>query len=312
MEVKRLHLIGPNRLEWKSEPLPELMDNEILVKTSYSAINIGRELPLFLGNEGMEKILHYPQAMGYESFGQVVSTGKLVQSVHPRDYVLSCYGHATYGIVEEKNALIVPAEASPSLSLLSYLYCDIIRGIDVIHPDPDQPVLITGSGATGLLTLLLLKKKYDIKSVEVLEPAMERHALAVAYGADHVYTQRELKTNHYLNGFECSGSTHGFNLLQKALGRGGSICVVSNGTNGKLTLYPEFHQNELRIVSSNKAPDYSPLLHSALQDLQAYPELKALYQLTTNYRKITKSYHDISNYKINPLRILVDFSEEDN
>lgn len=186
----------------------------------------------------------------------VTACGAAVEGVAVGDRVVAFYGHRTLGIVPARKAIQVPAGVSDAVALLAILTCDVAKGIRTLAPKPEEPTLITGAGAIGLLTLWVLRA-YGVLAVDVTEPSAERRALALELGARSAWAPDVAPPNAtYPIGFECSSRDGAFAALQARIGVGGRICVLADGNTQPLTLAPDFHARELTIVGSSDGWDY--------------------------------------------------------
>ena len=182
MQSRSLLLTAPRQLEWVTENLPPLQSNEVLVQTSAGAISIGAEVPQYCGRARSSEIARFPRMTGYESVGTVIASGTEVQRLKVGDRIAAFYGHRTHGIVPENKAIPVPGGIADALALLAILTCDVAKGIRKVAPAEDEPVLITGAGTIGLLTVFMLRA-YGVRTIDVIEPREERRALALQLGA---------------------------------------------------------------------------------------------------------------------------------
>jgi len=256
MRAQSLLLVGPEQLRWTATDLAEPAPDEILVETLAGAISIGTEIPHYLGqSRGIAK--KYPSMTGYESVAKVLASGVGVTTVQPGDRIFSFYGHRTHAIIPATKAIPVPDDIDDDIALLAILSCDVAKGIRKLVPSPDSPVLITGAGTIGLLTLWVLLC-HGVRHVDVCEPHANRRELASRFGARAVFAPdgQDRITGNYAYGFECSSRDAAFGLLQRALRPDGTICVLADGNLEPLTLLPEFHQNELHVVGSSDGWDY--------------------------------------------------------
>lgn len=57
MEHYKLFLKGPKQLEWETNEIKDIQDDEIIVKTIAGAISIGAELPQYNGSDVQIRIL---------------------------------------------------------------------------------------------------------------------------------------------------------------------------------------------------------------------------------------------------------------
>ena len=67
-------------------------------------------------------------------------------------------------------------------ALLAILSCDVAKGIRKVVPRPEEPVLVAGAGAIGLLAVFVLRA-YGVRVVDVNGLARDRRALSERLGA---------------------------------------------------------------------------------------------------------------------------------
>jgi len=277
MRAQSLLLVGPEQLAWTEADLGEPGSDEVLVQTLAGAISIGTELPHYLGqSRGIAQ--QYPAMTGYESVARVLACGAGVSAVQPSDRIFSFYGHRTHAIIPAAKAIPVPDGIDDDVALLAILSCDAAKGIRKLAPMPDDPVLITGAGPIGLLTLWVLLR-YGVRHVDVCEPQANRRDLASRFGARAVFApdDTDRAADDYAYGFECSSRDPAFGFMQRTLRLDGSICVLADGNLEPLTLLPEFHQKELQIVGSSDGWDYQT--HARWFIAQPSDRLELLRQL---------------------------------
>ncbi|WP_338257207.1 zinc-dependent alcohol dehydrogenase [Dictyobacter halimunensis] len=304
-----LCLLAPARLAWLTEELPPLGPQDVLVRTSTTAISIGSELPVYRGDARTSDAFQYPQKMGYESIGAVVACGDAVRSVRPGDRVVSFYGQQTYAVVPQERLIVVPQGISDALAILSILTCDAAKGVRKLTLRPEEAVLITGAGAIGLLTLFILRA-YGVSQVDVVEPMTERHPLACLLGARNVWRPQEVpaETSVYPAAFECSSRDQAFALLQQKVQPQGRLCVTADGNIEPLTLIPAFHEKELQIVGSSDGWDYHQHAAWYFHTLQQRPtDLERLFELRITRDELISTFQKLYDGMVHPVKILVSY-----
>lgn len=251
-----LLLYGPRDLRWLREDLLPLGEGEVRLETLAGAISVGTELPLYRGDAREASPRAYPFMTGYESLARIVEVGSGVVGLEPGQRVVATYGHRTAACLPAGSLIPVPDDIPEEMALLAILSNDASRGVGKLNVQPDASVLITGAGTIGLLTLHRLRW-LGLKHVDVVEPLLERRALALELGAHAAYAPETLpKDARYAAGVECSSKQAGFALVQRQLEATGQLCVLSDGNVEPLTLEPEFHSRELSIVASSDGEDY--------------------------------------------------------
>lgn len=307
IHCRSLLLLGPRRLAWVEELLPPPGLREVLVTTIAGAISIGTELPQYAGTVRPGYAPHYPKMTGYESLGIVRARGNAVRGLEVGDRVLGFYGHRTAAVIPARKAIGVPDGVSDALALLSILSCDVIRGVRKVRPSRDAPVLVTGAGTIGLLTLWTLAA-LGVRAIDVVEPLEARRALAAALGARRVLTPEEAAgvAAGYVIGFECSSRDAAFGLLQQRLGPGGRICVLADGNLEPLTLAPAFHLKELRVVASSDGTDYRQHAAWFFEVARRAPQaLEALFAYHTTAGDLVATFERLASGEERPVKVFV-------
>jgi len=310
MQRRSLLLTAPKRLEWITEDLPALQPGEVLIQTTSGAISIGTELPQYCGTARSTAPAHYPRMTGYESIGTIITCGSAVQRLSTGDRVVAFYGHRTHGIVPEGKAIAVSNGVSDALALLVILTCDVGKGIRKVGPKPDEPVLITGAGTIGLLTVFMLKAM-GIHAVDVVEPRSERCALALRIGARRALSPQEMAmlSNLYTLAFECSSRNAAFELLQSRMQHAGRICILADGNLEPLVLAPAFHEKELTIVGSSDGWDYQEHAKWYFKVVRDYAsELEQIFDYYTTADDLISTFEGLANATIAPTKVLVAYN----
>jgi len=306
MERRSLLPTAPHQLEWVAEDLLPPAPEEVLVRTIAGAVSIGTELPQYQGTEREIVARGYPRMTGYESLGEVIACGSAVRGLERGDRVIAFYGHRTYALVPEAKAMPVPPGISDALALLVILTCDVAKGICKVAPREDEPVLVTGAGAIGLLTLWMLRAT-GVRAIDVVEPLAVRRALARRLGARRTdRTDTPHLADAYVVAFECSSRQAGFALLQERAAMGGRICVLADGNYEPLVLIPSFHRKELSIVGSSDGWDYQQHAHWYFEQIKAgAPALEDLFDAHVSADGLATLFAQIAGGEATPVKALV-------
>jgi alcohol dehydrogenase len=312
MRARSLLLTGPRTLTWVASEIPPPAPGEVLIRTHAGAVSIGSELPLYRGVARTSAPVTYPRMTGYESLGTVLALGANVQKLRIGDRAVGFYGHRTAAVIPESKAIRVPETVSDRLALLAILSCDAAKGVQRMRPWLDEPVLITGLGVIGALTLFLLRAVGN-RIVDVIEPRPERRALALELGARQVLSPGESGSQDasYAVGFECSSRDAALLLLQQRMRPGGRICVLADGNLERLTLAPAFHEKELSILGSSDGWDYQAHAAWFFERVMAGPtQLEALFGYETTAERLPATFELLANGSIAPLKILVHYADD--
>ncbi len=309
LRAQKLLLTSPKCLQWLPAVLPPLGAHDVLVQTRTGAISIGSELPLYCGTARASKPTRYPRMTGYESAGIVLACGSQVQTVQAGDRIVSFYGHSTHAVVPETKVIKVLDDISDPLAILVILTCDAAKGVRKLASLPEEPVLITGAGTMGLLTLFILKA-YGSQYIDVVEPQQRRHALASRLGARTVFFPHDLPSTSetYPVAFECSSRNEACALLQNHMRRNGRICITADGNLEPLTLIPAFHEKELNIVGSSDGWDYQKHAHWYFHEIQQEANhLEQLFEKEIAHTELTPTFEQLAREHSPPVKILVHY-----
>lgn len=242
-------------------PVPEIGDEEILVKVKASGI---------CGSDVMEwyRIKKAPLVLGHEITGEIVKVGKKVKNFSQGDRVFVSHhvpcdecrfclndqhtlcntlrstnfypgGFSEYirvpKINVEKGTFLLPDEISYEEGVFIEPLACVIRGLRIAGFESNKSVLIIGSGITGLLHIKLLKamKVKKIFAVDINEYRLNK---AKEFGADLVMDAKEdivEKIKKANNGFladmtiTCTGSPSAVLQAVKAVEKGGVVLLFA-------------------------------------------------------------------------------------
>jgi 2-desacetyl-2-hydroxyethyl bacteriochlorophyllide A dehydrogenase len=183
-----LWFVGPGHVEVRSVPLAPLAEGQVLVKTLFSGVSAGTELLAYRGRLDPEMALdetigalggtfRFPFQYGYSCVGRVeesrsdLAVGDLVFAFHPHQdrFVAAATDLVAVGAVEPRVATLLPfVETALQLTLDA-------------GPVLEEPVVVSGLGVVGLLTVVLLQRAGA--RVIAVEPLGWRRQLAAAFGA---------------------------------------------------------------------------------------------------------------------------------
>ncbi|PEM15405.1 alcohol dehydrogenase [Bacillus toyonensis] len=307
MEQYKLILKGPKQLEWETNEIRSIQDDEIIVKTIAGAISIGAELPQYNGSDVTDTNPFYPRKTGYESYGEVIRVGNKVTNLKVGDKVVSFYGHETIGIVKAHKVIQVPSSIQPKVALLSILSCDAAKGVLKLNPSKNKKVLITGLGVIGLLACYYLKNNVGVEYVDVVEPDGTRREFAKKFGVKNTFDSGEQIIETYDYGFECSATNSGFHVLQKALKTNGQICILSDGNIEELTLTANFYQKELQIIGSSDGYDYQKHAAWFFKEIRKTPFIEEIFQHEIQYTSLIQCFEELSLGIIKPIKVYVSY-----
>ncbi len=287
------------QLSWHLADLPPPGHGEVLTQTRLSAISVASELSLVVGNIGTD----FPIRLGYQTLGTVEAVGQGV-GLPLGTRVISTAGHVSAAVLREAAVIPVPGHVPDGVALATILGEETHNGIRKLAPQPHERVLIAGAGLLGLLTLFNLTRR-GINNVSVIEPDIERQALARAFGAVQVAAPGELGEADFDVGLECSASPDGFAELLSRLRREGRACVLSDGNWGTLNLPSAFHANELSVMASSDGEDYAGYAEWLWANTE--PLLARLFETRIAAADLPAAFHRLQRWP-RPVSLVADWT----
>ena len=246
--------------------VPELKDDQVLVKTCATLISTGTELAYMMGitkqiQMGQHK---YPIRSGYSAAGTVLATGKAVTEVKEGDRVCTAGRHATLHIADRRDVLRIPDGVSFEESTFHTLGATAKNGVRISRVVLGESAVVFGMGIVGQLALQILRAAGAQTLVAVdlsdkrLEMAKEIGATAVANPArtDLVALVKELTGGEMAEVvIEATGNPKVFPVsLQVAATLGRIVALGSpRGDTPPLDLYTDLHCRGLQLLGAHAA-----------------------------------------------------------
>ncbi len=97
-------------------------------------------------------------------------------------------GFAPYLAAHESQCFAVPAGVSFEAAVLADPFSVAFHSCLLLQPDPDSTILVYGLGIIGLLTVLCLKKLFEVKRVVAVGRHPFQQELALGFGAERVFS----------------------------------------------------------------------------------------------------------------------------
>lgn len=274
--MKAALVYGIDDLRYEDYPVPELSDNEVLVKVRATGI-CGSDIPRVLGNGSH----FYPIVHGHEFSGEVVEVGSKVTTVNVGDRVsgaplvpcMECEDcqNGTYSLCKNYTFIgsriqgsfaeyvklpeINAIKFDPSISFEQGAFFEpstvALHGIECAKYKGGEDVAILGGGTIGLFTAQWAKI-FGAKRVFVFDIDNDRLELAKRLGADVVINTRdenfmeqvkEVTSNRGFGFvFETAGVDVTMKLAFEIAGNKSSVCFVGTPTKD-LVFTPKLFEN---------------------------------------------------------------------
>lgn len=187
--MKRIVVMGPSETIVKEFPMPEINDDQILVKILYCGVCMSEHYAW----EHAEENNGVDRGFGHEPFGIVEKIGANVTNVKVGDRVAYLGGgFAEYGVAHKDNIFLVPDEVADEDATVEPLACllSAVSKVPMTFPG-ESSVAVVGCGymGCGAISLLKLRGAGKVVAIDVNKGSLE---MALKYGADEAYLPEEL------------------------------------------------------------------------------------------------------------------------
>ena len=215
------------KLEILEVPVPEINENEILIKTNFTLISPGTEKMLIDLSKSslLSKAMKQPDRvkqviskmqtdgiiptletikikldsllpMGYCNCGEVVRIGKGVTGFKIGERVISNGPHAEFVAVSKNLCSKIPDNVSDESAVYTVMGAIAMQGIRLVKPSFGESVVVIGLGLIGILTAQILSAN-GCRVVGV-DTSVERVRQAKNIGITAVTQEKDLTKNNYI------------------------------------------------------------------------------------------------------------------
>jgi 2-desacetyl-2-hydroxyethyl bacteriochlorophyllide A dehydrogenase len=340
-EMRRsLYFTAPGAVEVRSEVLPPLAADEVVVKTLVSAISPGTEMLFYRGQvptgmaadatiAALAGEIAYPFKYGYACVGQVIAAGAAVDPAWMGRRVFAFHPHESHFCarpqslipflfqMEAERAVLLP-NAETAINL-------VMDGAPLLG----ERVVVFGQGIVGAMVTRLLAN-FPLGGLYAVDPIERRLALAGQLGRVQTFTPAQVTDGELAEVlgeqgadliFELSGNPGALNQAIQQTGFGGRIVIGSwYGTKqAAIDLGGHFHRSRIQIISSQVstiAPHLQGRWSKERRLAQAWSFLPGLpiEQMITHripFEEAATAYAQIDHDPQQTLQVLFEYPPED-
>lgn len=276
MKARAIHHVAPRKVAIGHASLRPLADDEVLIRTLYSAISPGTEslvfegrlpagLPLDARIAGLDADASYPFAYGYALVGEIVDAGAQVDRAWLQRRVFAFHPHQDYAVAPMRDVVAIPAEIESLAALFLPNVESAVGFVLDAGPRLGERVLVLGQGVVGLLTVALLAE-FPLELLASADPIAHRRersrllgahcAIDPADAAQCAALRERLFVGRDDDGLdlaiELSGNAQALNQAIELAGFDARIVVASwyGSQPAAIDLGGHFHRRRLALVSS--------------------------------------------------------------
>jgi len=190
--MRQIIMAGPGRSKIADVPVPEINDDQLLVKVTLTGMCHSELYPWSVAKAG--------EIFGHESMGIVAKVGRNVVGFKEGDRVtgLGGGGYREYIVMEPGKTFHVPDNLCDEDAIVEPLACLLSAAVKMVPATPGDPVAVVGAGYMGLgmISLFRMMGYGDIVAVDPREEAREN---AKKFGATEVYASEALPKEYILD-----------------------------------------------------------------------------------------------------------------
>lgn len=240
--MKAYRLTDKERLEMVRVPLPELEDDEVLIRLLVCGICASEYHPWKTGDQ-IGKIF------GHEGVGIVEKTGKNVTGLREGDRVTGMMyeAFAEYTKAPEKYLVKVPSGLSDEEAVGEPLAC-MMSGVLRTPMVPGGTFAIVGTGYMGLGFMQMMRAKGAARIIAV-DGRREGLQNAARFGADETYEPHQVPENYLVDRWDDTIFERGIPTVAEATGSQGGLELAGKmtGVHGCLSIVG-YHQGDMRKI----------------------------------------------------------------
>ena len=264
MKTTTVTFTAKEKVEYIDAEVPELKENEILVRTIRTLISTGTELTIFAGKHTNALLGKsgawgtFPFDSGYTNVGKIIKTGKAVTGLKEGDRVLSTGCNTTFAKVAETAAVKIPDNVNNEEALFTMIANIVFPGIRQSAISVGDNAVVVGLGLLGQLALQFFRINGAMPAIGV-DVSDYRLDLARKMGAETLINSskadmlEEVKKLTEGRGADVAVELTGVPKLFApvcALARTGGKVILLSSPHGsvELDLYTVIHQRCLNVI----------------------------------------------------------------
>jgi len=325
---------APFQVSVRDESMPQLADDQVLVRVAVSAISTGTELLFYRGQvpadmpidssiDVLSGAVRYPLQYGYACVGRVIDVADRVSDEWRDRWVLAFQPHASHLIAHIDELIPVPENISPEQAVFLPNMETALNFVMDGAPIIGEKVAVLGQGVVGLLTTALLAQM-PLSRLFTFDCFALRRECSRAFGASEAFdstnpeemnrAQALLQSNGADLTYELTGNPDALNQAIDLTGFAGRIVIGSwyGQKRARIDLGGKFHRSRIRLISSQVstlAPAFSARWSKARRLDVAWSMLARLplRQLITHrfpIRDAARAYALLDKQPANALQVL--------
>lgn len=296
--MKQLVFTAPMVTEMLEVDVPQLGENDVLVKIERSSISAGTERANLIGDPSVSGAsapkVKFPRTVGYSSAGVVVAIGEQVTRVKVGDRV-ACMDskHAQYWRMPETKVFVLPDSVSMGAAALTYISIFPLAAVRKCRVEIGESAMVMGQGVLGQIAVQILRAAGATPIIAV-DPVEKKRQQALTLGADYALdpfapdfaeTVKNLTRGGVNVCIEVTGKGQGLDMALDCMARFGRVALLGCTRNSDFTIdyYRKVHSPGITLIGAHTNARPKQESHggwwTALDDAEAIIRLLATGRL---------------------------------
>lgn len=275
LDAQAIFHTARQQVQLQTSHIAPLAADQVLIKTTYSAISPGTEGMIFSGHFPQDTVLDthiaslsgnfcYPFRYGYALVGEIIDVGSQVAKKWQNRKVFAFHPHQNYAVVALQDCHLIPAHITLQQALFLPNMEAAVNFVMDAAPLLGEKTLVLGQGIVGLLTTALLAQ-FPLRQLLSADPALMRRNQSLQCGAsfsvdpNNELDWQQLRASLFTEQgdgldlvFELSGNMAALNKAIELCGFSARVIIGSWYGNDKqpVDLGGNFHRRRIRLLSS--------------------------------------------------------------
>lgn len=215
--MKACYLVGPGKTEVREVPVPEIKDDEVLMRVSLVGMCASELQPWREAKDRLNDV------MGHEPVGYIEKVGKNVSHLKEGDRVTALGMHcfAEYAALPARKVIRVPNGISDEEALGEPISC-LVSAAERTTVHLGDRVAVVGLGFMGILMTNLLSLK-GAGRITAIDARGECRAMAMAHGASEFLLTNQIPEDYRLVRWEDMDRNYGLDVVCEVSGNGQAL-----------------------------------------------------------------------------------------
>ena len=266
MSNKAIIFTAPKIAELVDTDMPEIADDEVLIKIEVSTISSGTERANLIGDPNTSVTngpsVSFPRRCGYSSSGVVSAVGSKVTSVKVGDRVACSWTkYAQYFALKEDKVYKIPDSISFEEAATVHIATFPMAAIRKCRLEIGESAIVMGLGILGLITVELLHAAGATPIIAV-DPIESKRQKALELGADYaldpfakdfVERVKEITDGGASVAIEITGKGQGLDMVLDCMRRYGRVALLgcTRSSDFSIDYYRKVHGPGITLIGAH-------------------------------------------------------------